>query len=132
MTNTGKQIASLLMETGKTAPDMTHALKILGNGSMEKGFAKIGTFFEEEIAIAAAKELSKGRAQGVIGTLGILFIGGIIYVITKKKEKAKHEEAKHEEEGQEIIKAIEYSSVDSTEKTEDRNLQEDQQAVNPD
>ena len=39
MTNTATQIANLMMNNGKTAADMTHAVKVLGNGSMQQGFA---------------------------------------------------------------------------------------------
>ena len=54
MTNTATQIANLMMNNGKTAADMTHAVKVLGNGSMQQGFARIGSYFTKEAAIAAA------------------------------------------------------------------------------
>lgn len=110
MTNTGKQIADLLMDTGKSAPDMTHAVKVLGNGSMQKGFSRIGEYFAEE-ASSAAKGLTKGRIQGgVAGALGAAAaIGGVLYLISKKKEKA----AKHEAEGQIILQTMKESSVNA-------------------
>ena len=71
MTNTATQIANLMVNNGKTAADMTHAVKVLGNGSKQQGFARIGSYFTKEAAIAAAKGLAKGRIQGgVVGVLG--------------------------------------------------------------
>ena len=52
-TSTGKQIANLLTESGKSAADMTHLVKVLGEGSMQKGLTRIGTYFEKEMADAA-------------------------------------------------------------------------------
>lgn len=111
MTNTGKQIADLLMDTGESAPDMTHAVKVLGNGSMQKGFSRIGEYFAEEASSAAAKGLTKGRIQGgVAGALGAAAaIVGVLYLISKKKEKA----AKHEVEGQIILQTMKESSVNA-------------------
>ena len=42
---------------------MTHAVKVLGNGSMQQGFARIGAYFTKEAAIAAARGLTQGRIQ---------------------------------------------------------------------
>lgn len=41
MEKTGKQIIDLITDHNKSASDMTHALKILGNGNMQKGFTRI-------------------------------------------------------------------------------------------
>lgn len=103
MTNTGKEIANLMMNNGKSASEMTHALSELGGGSMQKGFARIGKYFTEESAKAATKGLSRGRIQGsIVGVLVTATIGGAIYAIAKKKEK----DVAHEAEGQIILNAM--------------------------
>lgn len=117
MTNTGKQIAELMMDTGKSAPDMTHAVKILGDGSMQNGFSRIGEYFMEENAIASGKGLFKGRIQGCIaGAVAVSLLGGITLLVASKKEK----KTNHEAEGQEILKAVKLSdSVSATSSTRD-------------
>lgn len=103
MTNTGKEIANLMMNNGKSASEMTHALSEIGGGSMQKGFARIGKYFTEESAKAAAKGLSRGRIQGgIVGMLVTAAVGGTIYAVVKKKEK----DAAHEAEGQTILNAM--------------------------
>ena len=52
MTTTGMQIVDLITDNGKPAPDMTHALKLLGNGSMQAGLTRIGNHFKAEISAA--------------------------------------------------------------------------------
>lgn len=104
MTNTGKEIANLMMNNGKSASEMTRALSELGGGSMQKGLARIGKYFTEESAKAAAKGLNRGRIQGgIVGMLVTAAVGGTIYAVAKKKEK----DAAHEAEGQTILNAME-------------------------
>lgn len=87
MTNTGKQIANLMIDTGKSGAEMSHAVKVLGNGSMQRGFARIGEYYTAENAIA----LSKGRLQGGVIVLGVLgTIGAIKYSIDKYKSSHAH------------------------------------------
>lgn len=103
MTNTGKEIANLMMNNGKSASEMTHALSELGGGSMQKGFARIGKYFTEESAKSAAKGLNLGRIQGcIVGILVTATVGGTICAVAKKKEK----DAAHEAEGQTILNAM--------------------------
>lgn len=107
MTSTGKQIAALMMDTGKTAAEMTHGIKVLGNGSMQGGLARIGAYFAEEVAIAA----TKGRMQGaVVGILSTIAIGGTVLFAKKRNSKRK----KHEDEGQAILTELEGSDVDDS------------------
>ena len=57
MNNTGKQIIDLIIDHNKSASDMTHALKKLGNRNMQKGFTRIGKYFTEETpAIPCSKQ----------------------------------------------------------------------------
>lgn len=103
MTNTGKEIANLMINNEKSASEMTHALSEFGGGSMQKGLARIGKYFTEESAKAAAKGLNRGRIQGgVVGVLITAAVGGTIYAVTKKKEK----DTTHEAEGQTILAAM--------------------------
>ena len=108
MTSEGRQIANLMMDTGKSAADMTHAVKILGDGSMQKGFARIGEFFSKEVAMETAKGRATGRIQGgVAGILGVLAIEGIIAGIIAYANHRKEKKAEHSAEGQIILKTLE-------------------------
>ena len=122
--STGMQIAHLLTESGKSASDMTHLVKSLGEGSMQKGLTRIGDYFQDEIAITAKTYLKKGVIKGVVGgSTGTLIIGGCAYgayrlIKKKKNEIAQDAEqlARHEAEGQSIINAMKnnHEIVDST------------------
>ena len=104
MANTAMQIANLMMSNGKNAADMTHAVKILGGGSMQRGFARIGEFFSAEVACAAAKGLARGRIQGgIVGILGTAAVGGLAWWLTRGR---KAEDA-HEAEGRTILHTME-------------------------
>lgn len=105
MTETGKRILDLMTNNGKSASEITHSIKVLGNGSMQRGLTYIGEYFKEEIADASSKGLTKGRMQGVAGTALALSIGGLSYFVIRRKKKAKL----HEEAGQKILKTMESS-----------------------
>lgn len=45
MTNIAREIATLIMSNGKSAADMTHAIKVLGNGSMQEGLTRVASYF---------------------------------------------------------------------------------------
>ncbi len=112
MTDTGKQISNLMMDTGKSAADMTHAMKNLGNGSMQRGLARIGRYFVHEAAMAASNGRKKGRIEGgIIGALGMLFIGGIAVIVKQQKKK---KEQQHEMEGQVILKTMQTEMTDES------------------
>ena len=113
MTNTGKQIIDLITDHNKSASDMTHALKKLGNGNMQKGFTYIGKYFTEEINLANKKGLVKGRIQGgIVGILGALTLCNAVRLFIDNQ----HESLAHEKEGQKILKELELnpSSIDTT------------------
>ncbi len=111
MTDTGTRIIRFLMNPGKSAPDMTHALKTLGGDSMQHGLARIARYFTEEVRISMERGIAKGRIEGgVIGTLGGLAIGGITTaIIVNRKKKI----AKHETEGRDILKTLETETAES-------------------
>ena len=121
MSNTGLQIANLMMDNKKSAADMTHAVKLLGNGSMQRGFSRIGEFFSKEIALANAAGLRRGRIQGgLAGALGAFCIGGLIWWFVQDWDDA----TAHEEEGQRILQTMETSKAPISNNT-DQSLTEE-------
>lgn len=95
MNNTGEEILEILTPSGKSAPEITHALKFIGNGSMEAGLSKIGDYFQ--------KEVKNGTMKGAIGGV----IGGVILMKTVELVKKKIDESKnHKEEGEVILKGL--------------------------
>ena len=47
MSDVNKKITELLSDSCKAASDMTHSLKIIGDGDMKEGMKTIAEFFEE-------------------------------------------------------------------------------------
>lgn len=95
MNNTGKEILEILTPNGKSASEITHALKFIGNGSMEAGLSKIGDYFQ--------KEVKNGTMKGAIGGV----ISGVILIKTVELVKKKiSENKKHKEEGEIILKGL--------------------------
>lgn len=118
MSNTGLQIANLMMDNNKNAADMTHAVKVLGNGSMQRGFFRIGEFFSKEIDLANAAGLRRGRIQGgLVGALGAFCVGGLIWWLAQDGE----DKTAHEAEGQKILRTMETAKAPSDTDT-DTNL----------
>ena len=108
MLNTSLQIANLMSNNNLSAAEMTHALKILGNGNMQNGFNRIGCYFSKEIMEASAKGLTTGRIQGfVLGVSSTIIIGGVSTYIINKIQKEKE----LEKEGQEIHNAMQQNSL---------------------
>ena len=108
MSNTGNQIKQLLQSNGKSASEMTHALKFIGDGSMEDGLKRIGDYFEEEA--------KKGRVDSAIGgaigaaVITMIFVG--LGVLIKRKID---EDKKHKEEGEAILKGLEEGLLEYSE-----------------
>lgn len=106
MTDTRKQILDLMTSNGKSAPEMTHSVKVLGNGSMQKGLTYIGEYFKKEIELASSRGITKGRIQGgIAGTIIGASLGGLAYLVVRNKKKAEL----HEEAGNKILKTLESS-----------------------
>ena len=100
---------------------MTHAVKVLGNGSMHRGFFRIGEFFSKEISRANAAGLRRGRIQGgLVGSLGAFCIGGLIWWLAQDGDDA----TAHEEEGQRILQTMETSKAPISNNT-DQSLTEE-------
>ena len=99
MNNTKTQIANLMTRNGKTGADMTHALKELGSGDMQKGLTRIAEFFLAD----SAQSLKVGRIQGAVG--GVVGVGTIFLV--SKLIKSAVKSSKHKEEGKVILNCLE-------------------------
>lgn len=96
MSKTSEQIKDLILNFGKKAPEMTHALKFIGDGNMQKGIGKIADYYFEE-------GMKKGTIKGAAGGAATLAIGALVIRFVKKKIS---ESKKHEQEGQEILKGL--------------------------
>ena len=82
MDNIGKEILEILKQSGKSASEITHALKFIGNGSMEAGLSKIGVYFQ--------KEVKNGTMKGAIGgAIGGAIAGPIENAATHTDEELK-------------------------------------------
>ena len=94
MSEVGDTIKSLLFDDRQAGADMTHRLKVLGNGSMQDGMKRLATFFIKEGRMAGFKEGEKsGIVKGSLGTLAIgSAIAGTWYLVEQHKQKKKHEE----------------------------------------
>lgn len=99
MNNTGSQIANLITKNGKTGADMTHALKELGDGNMQRGLTRIAEFFLAD----SAHSLKIGRIQGAVG--GAAGAGAIFLMYRLIKDNINNSKCK--EEGKAILKTLE-------------------------
>lgn len=109
MNNVEKQILNLINSTGKSVTKMSNPLKIIGDGSMEKGIKKIADYMLNT-------GLMKGRVQGVVGTITIT---GIALIIGKLIKDYIKEKKLHKEEGEAILKALEDGLSDEINETDD-------------
>ena len=101
MTDVEKAIADLLIPDGKPSPKMTHAVKFIGDGSMQNGFARIADYHTKVgERIGFKKGVVGGGISGVAVT-SILFVIGIL--IKNKIDKDKALEA----EGNAILQELE-------------------------
>lgn len=93
------EITELLSESCKTASEMTHGLKKIGDGDMKRGMMTIAQYYEEN-------GLKKGSLMGVISTLTVVgLIAGTKKVYSMNKE--------HKIKGEKIVKGLEQSIDDS-------------------
>ncbi|AHM57666.1 hypothetical protein EAL2_808p01610 (plasmid) [Peptoclostridium acidaminophilum DSM 3953] len=95
---TTMQIADLITASGQTGPQMTHALKVLGNGDMQQGLIRIANYFQAE----GKSYIKVGRLQGVVvGAAG----AGLIFLIAKLIKDGR-EKSKQQEEAKAIMDAF--------------------------
>lgn len=81
---------------------MTHALKHLGNGDMQKGITRISNYFTKE-GIKIGEE--RGFIRGAAGVSGFFLL---IFLI--RKTMLEHQ--KHKAEGEAILKGLEDGLTD--------------------
>lgn len=106
MSEAGDAVRSLVFESGKAGPEMTHDLKVLGDGKMQVGIKRLAAFFMEE-----GQELGylQGERAGTIkGVAGTLFVGSLIVGGCWIAERCRNNKIikKHEKEGMKIIRVM--------------------------
>lgn len=100
MLSTTKQIEDLITASGQTGPQMTHVLKVLGDGDMQEGLIRIANYFYAE----GKNYIKVGRLQGVVAGATS---AGLIFLITKLIND-RREKSKQQEEAKAIIDAFNY------------------------
>lgn len=109
MNKTGSTVAKLFRQSNKSAPEMTHVLKTIGNGDMQEGILNIISTSFKEGAIHGEK---RGAIKG--GTaVGCLLLG--INFLIKEIRKHKADRRKIEKEKEIYQQAIEESLNESEE-----------------
>ena len=107
--NTTAEIYDLMETTGKSAPDITQALKNIG-GDMQTGIKRIGEYFHDEGMLEGfqtGKHIGEkdGFIKGSAITIAVMiFVRTGFYLYDKYKEKVALEE--HEAEGEEILEGL--------------------------
>lgn len=123
MNNIAEEIYDLVNTTGKSAPDMTKALKNIGDGDMQQGIKKLSDFFSataKEIGLERGLKLGEQRGwiKGSLTTLAIVSLAaGGVYI--KEKYAAYKRKKALEQEGQVILAAIKETIPSATETTTD-------------
>lgn len=98
MTVTTMKISDFITTSGHTGPQMTHALKVLGNGDMQQGLIRIAKY-----SFAEGKSYIKvGRLQGVVGGAA----GAVLILLIAKFIKDGREKSKQQEEAKAIMDAF--------------------------
>lgn len=106
MTAEAAQINNFLTPSGRSAAEITHEIKSIGDGNMENGLLVIKNFFAEEQKIANTQ-------HSLIGIGTVLIAGALITsgYYMRKKIKA------HKVKGQIILKKISSSKTDTNSPT---------------
>lgn len=101
MTDIEKAIADLLIPDGKPSPKMTHAVKFIGDGSMQNGFARIADYFTKGGERNGFKKGVVGGSIGGFAAASVIFAIGILIKNRIDKDKAL------EAEGTAILRGLE-------------------------
>ena len=115
MSEAGAAVRSLVFESGKASPEMTHDLKVLGGGKMQDGIKRLASFFMEE-----GRErgyLQGERAGSIKGVAGTLFVGSLIAGGCWIAERCRINKIikEHEKEGMKIIRVMEQKASEEPE-----------------
>ena len=115
MSEAGAAVRSLVFESDKASPEMTHDLKVLGGGKMQDGIKRLASFFMEE-----GRECGylQGERAGIIkGAAGTLFVGSLIAGGCWIAERCRINQIikEHEKEGMKIIRVMEQKASEEPE-----------------
>jgi len=103
------EILNLLAKNGKSAPEFTHALKVLGDGSMQQGVERLSKYYLEDLALQKSHSLRTGWVQG--GIAGIVLTALTLASVAAIKHN-KERQLKHAIEAEQIQDAL--ASTEST------------------
>ena len=106
------QIYELVSATGKSAPNMTNALKTIGDGSMQDGIKSMADFFFGSGTLYGMK---RGERRGLVkGSLLTLVVGGVILGGIRAKQCYDDYKFRKSlrEDGDKILKAMHNSIQD--------------------
>lgn len=92
MSDLSKKITELLSDSCKAAPDMTHSLKIIGDGDMKKGVKTVAEFYKES-----------GMKKGALATTAVILTGVGLIAGAKKLYSMK---TAHKEKGEKILNGL--------------------------
>lgn len=115
MSEAGAAVRSLVFESGKASPEMTHDLKVLGGGKMQDGIKRLASFFMEE---GRERGYLQGERAGTIkGVAGTLFVGSLIAGGCWIAERCRINKIikEHEKEGMKIIRVMEQKASEEPE-----------------
>ncbi|MGN0289712.1 MAG: hypothetical protein ACI4DQ_08865 [Lachnospiraceae bacterium] len=115
MSEAGAAVRSLVFESGKASPEMTHDLKVLGGGKMQDGIKRLASFFMEE---GRERGYLQGERTGTIkGVAGTLFVGSLIAGGCWIAERCRINKIikEHEKEGMKIIRVMEQKASEEPE-----------------
>lgn len=115
MSEAGAAVRSLVFESGKASPEMTHDLKVLGGGKMQDGIKRLASFFMEE---GRERGYLQGERAGTIkGVAGTLFVGSLIAGGCWIAERCRLNKIikEHEKEGMKIIRVMEQETSEKSE-----------------
>jgi len=124
MSEAGEAVRSLVFESGKTGPEMTHDLKVLGGGKMQDGIKRLASFFMEE---GRERGYLQGERVGTIkGVAGTLFVGSLIAGGCWIAERCRINKIikEHEKEGMKIIRVMEQKASEESEIIEAKEVEE--------
>ena len=115
MSEAGAAVRSLVFESGKASPEMTHDLKVLGGGKMQDGIKRLASFFMEE---GRERGYLQGERAGTIkGVAGTLFVGSLIAGGCWIAERCRINKIikEHEKERMKIIRVMEQKASEEPE-----------------
>lgn len=124
MSEAGAAVRSLVFESGKASPEMTHDLKVLGGGKMQDGIKRLASFFMEE---GRERGYLQGERAGTIkGVAGTLFVGSLIAGGCWIAERCRINKIikEHEKEGMKIIRVMEQKASEEPEIIEAKEREE--------